>query len=264
MVGFLFMTDPTYDWTYGYSFTPNTNLQVIAVRTYSGTKVSIWTETGTLLAEQNVTSPPRTWTETPLTTPITLSAGTTYRLSVYQPMGTTNYYAYYGNWPTTFANGTVGQNYYYAYSDGFPYNPFDATGIGPLIDLHYTASFSNSIPVSPTSSGAFVNGVWSGNITVSQGTSNVVLKASDSAGHTAFSTPFNLFARLALLSPKRLTGGQFQFTVVSPPGQRLAILASSNLLSWTTNATFTNTTGTTNFTDPTTGLSKRFYRARGM
>ena len=109
-----------------------------------------------------------------------------------------------------------------------------------------------------------MNGVWGGNITVSQGTTNVVLKADDGAGHTALSSPFNLITAVGLLSPRHLAGGQFQFTVCSAPGQRLQILASSNLVSWTTNATLTNTTGTTNFTDFTTGLSKRFYRARQM
>ena len=255
-------TDPTNNWTYGYAFTPNTNLQVISVRTYSGSKVSIWTDTGTLLAEQSITSPPGTWTETALGTPLTLFAGTPYRVSVYCPAGTTSYYTYWvGEWPSTFANGTVDQNYYYSFADGFPSSVL-GTGIGPFLDLRYTVGFSNSIPVSPASSGAFVNGVWNGNITVSQAATNIVLKADDGVGHVAFSTPFNLITAVQLLSPKHLAGGQFQFTVSSAPGQRLQILASGNLVSWTTNATLTNTTGTTNFTDSTTGLSKRFYRAR--
>ena len=35
-----------------------------------GSKVSIWTDSGTLLATQNVISVPGTWVETPLATPI--------------------------------------------------------------------------------------------------------------------------------------------------------------------------------------------------
>jgi hypothetical protein len=256
-------TDYTYNWTYGYSFTPSTNIQVIAVRTYSGSKVSIWTETRTLLAEQAVTSPAGTWTETPLATPITLSGGTTYRVGGYYPAGTTTYDTYWSDeWPTTFANGTVGQNYYYLSADGFP-NGVAGTGVGPFLDLRYTVPFSNSIPISPTSSGAFVNGVWSGNITASQGATNVVLKADDGAGHTAFSTPFSLITPFGLLWPHRLAGGQVQFTVSSAPGQHLEILASSNFVSWTTSATLINTTGTTNFTD-STGPTKRFYRAHQL
>ena len=82
-------TDHSYNWTFGYAFTPNTNLQVISVRTYSGSKVTIWTDGGTFITSQNVTSPAGVWTETPLDTPITLSGGATYRLTVYYPTGTT-------------------------------------------------------------------------------------------------------------------------------------------------------------------------------
>jgi hypothetical protein len=247
--------------TLGYAFTPSTNVLVTAVRSYTGDQVSIWTDSGTLLGSQS-TSSSGSWVETPMATPITLSAGTTYRVGARIPQGTNGYYRT-ASWPTTFANGSVGQNFYWSYGDVFP-TSVQGTGQGPLVDLRYSVAFSNSIPVSPTSSGAFVNGVWGGNITVSQGTTNVVLKADDGAGHTALSSPFNLITAVGLLSPRHLAGGQFQFTVCSAPGQRLQILASSNLVSWTTNATLTNTTGTTNFTDFTTGLSKRFYRARQM
>ena len=254
-------TDYNYNWTFGYAFTPNTNLQVISVRSYSGSKVSIWTDTGTFVASQNVTSPPAVWTETPLDTPITLSAGTTYRLSVYYPTGTTRYATlYYGEWPATFANGTIGQNYYYISTDGFP-NSVAGTGIGPFLDLRYTVGFSNSVPVSPTSSGAFVNGIWSGNITVSQAATNVVLKADDGAGHVALSSPFNLISAILLLSPQRQAGGPFTCTISSPRGLHLEILASTNLSNWTRLATLTNSTGTTNFTDSAAGFGKRFYRA---
>ncbi len=94
-------------------------------------------------------------------------------------------------WPTTFANGSVGQNFYAAYGDTFPAQVY-GTNWGPLVDLRYRVAFSNSIPVSPTSSGAFVNGVWSGNVTVAQVATNVVLKADDGAGHVAVSNPFNV------------------------------------------------------------------------
>jgi hypothetical protein len=257
-------TDPSAKWTDGYAFTPNANLQAVSVRTYYGTKVVIWTDAGVPLASQNVTGSSGSWVETPLDTPIILSAGITYRVSVLRPAGVTGYLTrYYGDWPTTFPNGTVGQTFYSAYGDNFP-NQISGSGLGPFLDLRYTVSFSNSVPVSPTSSGAFVNGVWNGNITVSQGTTNVVLKADDGAGHVALSTPFNLITPIRLLSPHRLAGGQFQFTVSSAPGLHLEILASSNFVKWTTNTTLINTTGTTNITDSTTGLSKRFYRAHQL
>jgi len=255
-------TDNTWNWTFGYAFTPNTNLQVISVRTYSGSKVTIWTDGGTFLTSQNVTGTAGVWTETPLDAPVTLSGGATYRVAAYYPAGTTRYYTYYVNeWPTSFANGTVGQTCYYISADGFPNNSW-GTNIGPFLDLRYIVPYSNSIPVSPTPSGNFVNGVWSGNLTVSQAATNVTLKADDGAGHVGLSTPFNVTTQLVLWSPKRLVGGQFQCTVFGFPGQHLHVLTSSNLMNWTTNTTLTNTTGTTTYTDSATGLSKRFYRAR--
>ena len=57
------------------------------------------------------------------------------------------------------------------------------------------------------------------------------------------------------------SAGRFQCTVSSALGLRLAILTSSNLQNWDTAATLTNTTGTTNYTDSTPGLPRRFYRA---
>ena len=59
---------PTYTstfsgtWTIGYAFVPSSNIQVTHVRSYSGTKVSIWSNTGTLLASQPVSVLPGTWT----------------------------------------------------------------------------------------------------------------------------------------------------------------------------------------------------------
>jgi uncharacterized repeat protein (TIGR01451 family) len=46
-----------------------------------------------------------------------------------------------------------------------------------------------TIPITPTNSGNFINGAWTGNITVLQQTSNIVLRA-DNAGHTGLSGPF--------------------------------------------------------------------------
>ncbi len=47
------------------------------------------------------------------------------------------------------------------------------------------------IPMSPTNSGNFINGTWSGNVTVQQPATNVVLQANDGNGHTGSSNPFN-------------------------------------------------------------------------
>jgi len=249
------------EMTHGYAFTPSTNVLVTAVRCYSSDKVSIWTDSGTLLVSQ-AASASGSWVETPLTTPITLAAGTTYRITAHIPAGT-NGCVRTSAWPTTFANGTVGQNFYWSFGDVFPALVY-GTSQGPLVDLRYSVTFSNAITVSPTSSGAFVNGAWSGNVTVSQAATNVVLKADDGAGHVALSSPFNLISSIFLLSPQRPAGGPFTCTIASPRGQHVEILTSTNLSNWTRLATLTNSTGTTNFTDSAVGFGKRFYRAHQL
>jgi hypothetical protein len=247
--------------THGYAFTTATNVLVTAVRSYSSDQVSIWTDSGTLLGSQS-TSSSGAWVETPMATPIALSAGTTYRVGARIPASTPGYFRT-ASWPTTFDNGTVGQNFYWSYGDVFPTSVY-GTSQGPLVDLRYSVAFSNSISISPTSTSAFAGGVWNGNTTVSQAATNVVLKADDGAGHVAFSTPFNLITPILLLSPQRPAAGPFTYTVSSAPGQHLDILASTNLSNWITLATLTNSTGSTNFIDSAAGFSKRFYRAHQL
>jgi HpiC1 cyclase len=71
----------------------------------------------------------------------------------------------------------------------------------------------------------------------------------------------------ALASPA-YTNGHFSFALQSEPGLAFEVLASEDiaqaLSNWTSLGTVTNVTGTAPFTDPTTGLSRRFYRARQL
>jgi hypothetical protein len=109
-----------------------------------------------------------------------------------------------------------------------------------------------------------VKGVWSGSITVGQAATNLVLKADDGAGHTALSNPFNVITTPPLLLLQRPPGGQFQCIVSGALGQRFEILASTNLLNWTSVTNLTNTAGTALFTHPATNLVRRFYRAHQL
>ena len=186
-------------WTLGYAFTPSSNLQVTGVRSYSGTKVSIWTNTGTLVASAAVSATPGSWTDTPLQTPVTLQAGVTYRVGFLT--GGTLYY-----WSTgmssTFANGTILQGYE-SPGDAFP----TATDADKwcMVDLDYTVGGLASVPVSPSSTGAFTSGVWTGNITVGQPATGISIQANDGAGHIGNSNVFSVTA-LANLSVTPSTG----------------------------------------------------------
>jgi uncharacterized repeat protein (TIGR01451 family) len=55
------------------------------------------------------------------------------------------------------------------------------------------AAVNNSmVSISPPTSGTFSNGSWTGNLTVLQPASNVVLYADDGSGHQGSSSPFNV------------------------------------------------------------------------
>ncbi len=78
------------------------------------------------------------------------------------------------------------------------------------------------------------------------------------------------FYRVAIPAPLPLTlggsvwlaNGQFQFTISSATGQGFRIEAGTNLVNWTTIATLSNSTGSTQFVDPAAaGFPRRFYRA---
>ena len=81
----------------------------------------------------------------------------------------------------TFSNGVIHGGYYVS-GDGFP-NSFDPNNLY-LADLRYTIGTSLPVSISPTVSGAFVNGVWTGPLTVQVPAEDLVLRANDGDGHT--------------------------------------------------------------------------------
>ena len=64
----------------------------------------------------------------------------------------------------------------------------------------------------------------------------------------------------ALTLPIRLGGGQYQFTINSPPGQVFQVQVSTNLTTWTLLRSVTNTTGALVFTDSSAAGTHQFYR----
>ncbi len=177
--------------TVGYSFTPTNNITITHVRHYSGSKVSIWTDGGVLLASQNVQSTERVWMETPLAAPVGLQAGTTYRLAVYVT-DSQNWYYRNATGPFGFADGTIGHAYSY-YGDGFPNNNYGGDGNWAFVDLRYVPGLF-TVPVSPNTTASFVNGSWTGSITVPQAVANLRLHADDAAGHAGEGNSFTVLA----------------------------------------------------------------------
>ena len=104
-------------YTLGYSFTPRRRFTVTNVLHYFGNVVLIWTAGGTLLASQTFAAAGGSWADTPLTTPVQLTAGTTFIVAVYDAAGPILY-----EWSSTSHTsplGTLGQDYGLQ-GDGFP------------------------------------------------------------------------------------------------------------------------------------------------
>jgi uncharacterized repeat protein (TIGR01451 family) len=170
-------------FTIGYQFTPSTNIYVTHVRSYGGTKVSIWTDTGNPVVSQTVSNVPGTWVETPLQTPVPLLAGLNYRIGVFTDGGS---YYWRDDASRSFANGQITEGYS-SPGDSFPTNVDSAQWY--LVDLRYVLAASET----PTSSGNFTNGLWTGNITAQEIGTNFILMADDRNGHLGFSNPFGAY-----------------------------------------------------------------------
>jgi uncharacterized repeat protein (TIGR01451 family) len=166
--------------TVGYSFTPTNDITVTALRSYSGSKVSLWTDSGVLLASQNTPGQDRVWMDSPLASPIVLTANNTYRIGVYVT-STSFYYYLNSTGPYTFANGTINHEYSYP-GDGFPVYTY-GDGYWPFVDMRYVPALF-AVPVIPSPSGTFANGSWTGSLSITQVVADLHLHADDGAGHT--------------------------------------------------------------------------------
>src|SRR5262249_13057887 len=151
----------------------NKDLLVTHVRHYFGTKISIWTDAGALVTSQTVNSAPGTWKETPLATPVQLSANTTYRVAAYTGGG--NYY-YRTGLGSTFPDGAINQAFF-AVGDGFPTNVSGAHWV--FVDLVYNIGSTQVVALNPTATSSFTDAAWNGMTTVLTPAPNVVLVAND-------------------------------------------------------------------------------------
>jgi hypothetical protein len=64
----------------------------------------------------------------------------------------------------------------------------------PLVDLRYSVETSLPKTITPTNSGVFILGDWTGSITASQGATNMIVAVRDSAGHFGQSNPFQVLS----------------------------------------------------------------------
>jgi uncharacterized repeat protein (TIGR01451 family) len=211
-------------YTFGYSFTPSTNIAVTHLRYYSGTRVSIWTDAGQLLVYRDIESTPGVWVETPLDPPIVLTNGNRYRLSFYS----TGIAYTRTTLPTTFLNGAIHQSYY---SPGNAFPIYALADKWLLVDLRYSVASSFS-----PASVALVNGTWTGNITMLEEGAAVILRADDNNGHSGVSNPFDVMrtndleVNLSAYPTPITVGSNLSYSVMvlnSGPGASTSVLVTN-------------------------------------
>ena len=240
-----------YEYTLGYSFTPNADLEVTQVRAYFGDKVSIWSASGQLLGSQAVVSVPGTWVDTPLPAPLVLHAGATYVITTHD-----NGVQYYWNpsLPTTFANGTINQSWS---DNGDVFPRYQDSFYWYLVDLRYGTNIT-SVTVNPPSTGNFTNGVWSGKVAVLQAGTNVMLQASAGAGN-GISNPFNVIAKPAL-AITNLNNSVVLSWPVAANGFNLE--QSSTMSGWTNVPVTPAVVGDRNYVTNALDSARTYYRLR--
>lgn len=215
-------------FTLGYSFTPSTNITVTHVRSYFGAKVSIWDDSGALLAAQGLSAPAGTWSETPLSSPLALNAGRTYRVAAYSG-GSSYYWRLDGL--NSFTNGVINGSYD-SVGDTFPTTPDSARWW--FVDLRFTGG-SAVAPLAPAVAGPFTNGMWTGNLTALRAATNLVVRADDANGHFGLSNPFNVElvnlaqAPLKFSTPQLFADGTLQLLVTASDGSPITPERASHI-----------------------------------
>jgi len=123
------------------------------------------------------------------------------------------------------------------------------------------------VSISPTVTTPFVNGVWTGDVTVHEAVTDVVLEAHSADGVGGESNPFDVLAPQAPVivtddGQLGITNGHFGFNVQGQAGQVVVIEVSTNLVDWMPLQTNILSGAPWYFSDPDITLfTKRFYRA---
>jgi hypothetical protein len=177
--------------TRGVQFQPTKTITVTHFRHFWGTQVSIWTDSGVLVATKDVVSVNGTWLETPLDSPVVLTSGTVYCVVGYTAGGLDCCYWRSGGTPTNFADGVILSG---AESSGNTF-PGDRTSDRYLVDMRYTVGSGGPVNIAPTNSGNFVSGVWNGVVMVLEPATNIMhLRADDGIGHSGTSGVFTVLS----------------------------------------------------------------------
>ncbi|WP_433380437.1 N,N-dimethylformamidase beta subunit family domain-containing protein [Actinoplanes sp. CA-142083] len=258
----------------GIKFRADVAGQVTAIRFYksstnTGTHVGhLWTAGGTQLASVTFSGESASgWQQANLSTPVTLTAGTTYIVSYYAPnghyAGDVSYFALQGvdNAPLhALKDGADGANGVYRYGTGFPteawgsanywvdvvFSPGGSTPdtTAPTVTTRTPASGATGVATTTTAAAVFSEPVQS---------STVVMGLKNAAGTTiAGSTAYNSATNTATFTPTAALAVNTTYTV-TVSGAKDAAGNTMTATSWS----FTTTAGTT----PPTGTTYTVWPA---
>jgi uncharacterized repeat protein (TIGR01451 family) len=148
----------------------------------------------TVVYQTNLSVTGTGWVMFPLTTPFDYDG--TNSLMVDFSFNNSTYSSYYGYCRSTYRS-SVRTMYYY--TDSQYGDPLAWSGSTPS---SYTTDYTPNlqlvreagvpVPIQPTVTGPFTNGVWSGSVTAQQPATNVILRADDGDGHLGNSNPFEV------------------------------------------------------------------------
>jgi hypothetical protein len=121
--------------------------------------------------------------------------------------------------------------------------------------------------VTPSISGIFTNGLWSGNLTMQLPGTNLILQANDGQGHIGNTSLFSVLTASqsgtsARLTPISTLNGIFSFTLTGEVGPSYTIQASPGLTAtnWSTLSVTSPTVMPISLSYPMT-TNTRFFRA---
>jgi Concanavalin A-like lectin/glucanases superfamily/Immunoglobulin domain len=118
---------------------------------------------------------------------------------------------------------------------------------------------TNGVAVNPEISGHFIQGVWTGAVTIAQTGTNLVLEAGDNLGETGLANPINVVNLPPLASVASGTT-LYVFWPVNPPGFVLETSPDLSPGSWTPVATTPVRIGDQNVEAITVSATNAFYR----
>lgn len=208
--------------TSGFGFLVMKDMWVTHLRCLAGEKVTLWEESGQMLATASFQYNSSVWQEAPIANPIQLRAGRRFRIATYSGEPTRDFQSDAAPVPGDF------QIYwsYTGYGDTFPKETFNNPY--QLTDFRYQLSARRPEATVIPRTVELVKGEWMGTVRVAASGTEFQLTATDLLGRNGRSTPF----ALQTIPEVRIETASNKTMALAPTGYRVRIEASTDLTLW--------------------------------